>query len=162
MFFFKRHLFHLVNKSPWPLFVGIFLFFVTSGLVFFFHRITLGGFVFLFGLIGLSLVVFFWFRDVCEEATFLGYHTLVVRKGMIKGFFLFIASEFMLFFGFFWAFFHASLSPAFIFAGEWPQPGIVAVFPLGFPFFNTLLLIISGVVVTMVHRAIALVLLQSV
>ena len=112
MFFFKRHLFHLVNKSPWPLFVGIFLFFVTSGLVFFFHRIVFGGFVF--------------------------------------------------FFGFFWAFFHASLSPAFIFAGEWPQPGIVAVFPLGFPFFNTLLLIISGVVVTMVHRAIALALSLSV
>jgi len=38
---------------------------------------------------------------VVDEATLSGYHTKPVRLGLRLGFMLFIASEFMLFFGFF-------------------------------------------------------------
>jgi cytochrome c oxidase subunit 3 len=44
-------------------------------------------------------------------------HTKVVRRGLIIGFFLFLASEIMLFWGFFWAFLHSSLSPSFLIGG---------------------------------------------
>jgi len=51
-----------------------------------------------------------------NEAAVYGLHTLVVKRGLYKGFLLFVVSEIMLFFGFFRAFFHSALSPAFVYA----------------------------------------------
>jgi heme/copper-type cytochrome/quinol oxidase subunit 3 len=51
-------------------------------------------------------------NEIIKEATFGGFHTRVVRTGLKNGFFLFLVSEIMLFFGFFRAFFHSSLCPA--------------------------------------------------
>lgn len=76
-------------------------FFFTSGLAFYMHRITLGGYIFLLGVVILSLASYFWFRDVVEEASYVGFHTRVVKEGLTSGFYLFIVSEVMLFFGFF-------------------------------------------------------------
>jgi cytochrome c oxidase subunit 3 len=62
----------------------------------------------------------------------------------------------MLFFGFFWAFFHSSLSPSFIFALVWPFKNAFAVVNfLGFPAYNTILLIVSGITVTYAHYSVA-------
>jgi heme/copper-type cytochrome/quinol oxidase subunit 3 len=46
---------------------------------------------------------------------------------------LFIVSEVMFFFAFFWAFFHSSLSPAFAIGGTWPPRDIVTISPWGVP-----------------------------
>ena len=46
-----------------------------------------------------------------REASFDGSHTIVVQRGIRAGFILFIVSEIMFFFGFFWAFFYSSVSP---------------------------------------------------
>jgi cytochrome c oxidase subunit 3 len=54
--------------------------------------------------------------DVEDEASIYGYHTKVVKHGLYRGFILFVVSEIMLFFGFFRAFFHSSLSPSFVYA----------------------------------------------
>jgi cytochrome c oxidase subunit 3 len=97
----RRHLFHLVSPSPWPFMASLSVFLFVSGLAFFMHRIVFGGIISLCGLISLGVIAYNWFRDVSEEASFCGYHTLVVRRGLIFGFFLFISSEVMLFFGFF-------------------------------------------------------------
>jgi len=43
---------------------------------------------------------------------------MVFRIGLKNGFLLFIVSEIMLFFGFFWAFFHSSFSPAIELGGH--------------------------------------------
>lgn len=120
------------------------------------HRIAFGGWVFALGFLSLALTAALWFRDVAEEASAVGYHTLVVKRGLVFGFLLFILSEIMLFFGFFWAFFHASLSPSIIFAASWPPEGIDPIAVFAFPFFNTMLLIISGFAITWAHRATSL------
>ena len=52
-----------------------------------------------------------WWRDVTREATFQGKHTRKVERGIRLGMVLFICSEVFFFVAFFWAFFHASLSP---------------------------------------------------
>ena len=66
----------------------------------------------------------------------LGFHTLVVKRGLYKGFILFLISELMLFFGFFWAFFHSSLSPSIVFAALWPfELAFVSINCLGLPAF---------------------------
>lgn len=107
-----QHLFHSVNPSPWPILASFSLLAVVSGLAFYMHQVEFGGYFTILGLARLSYSAFFWFCDIIDEATRSGYHTLVVRKGLRLGFYLFIVSEIMLFFGFFWAFFHASLSPS--------------------------------------------------
>lgn len=152
----QKHLYHLVKPSPWPFLVGLALFLVTSGLAFAMHRVVFGNVVLLLGLLALCGLAAFWFRDVSEEATFVGYHTLVVKRGLVFGFLLFLVSEIMLFFGFFWAFFHSSLSPAESFGNVWPPCGITPIPVSQFPLFNTALLIISGFSITWAHRATSL------
>jgi cytochrome c oxidase subunit 3 len=149
-------LFHLVKPSPWPFFLGITLFFFVSSLAFFIHRIFFGLLIFFFSIISLIFFVRQWFYDVEDEASLYGYHTLVVKEGLLNGFYLFLVSEGMLFFGFFWAFFHSALSPSIIFGVLWPLPNaFVAINCLGFPFYNTIILLISGATVTYAHYAAA-------
>jgi len=151
-----RHLYHLVNASPWPLLVSFSLLAVVSGIAFYMHKVAFGGYFTILALICLSYCAFFWFCDIIDEATHSGYHTLVVRKGLRLGFLLFIVSEIMLFFGFFWAFFHGSLSPALEIGSIYPPDGIRVINPFGFPLYNTAILIISGLSVTWAHYSLAM------
>jgi heme/copper-type cytochrome/quinol oxidase subunit 3 len=98
-----------------------------------------------------------WGRELVREATFSGYHTKNVQTGLGYGMLLFLASEAMLFFPFFWAFFHASLSPAVTVGSIWPPEGIrfeetLDAFML--PLVNTVVLLTSGVALVAAHRAI--------
>ena len=152
----KTHLFHLVNNSVWPFFVAFGGFFLVSGLGFFMHRIPYGFFFLSFGFIFLLICAYYWFNEVIKEAVIEGYHTKVVRIGLKNGFYLFLTSEIMLFFGFFWAFFHSSICPAVEIGHHWPPYGIFIIKTWHYPFYNTLLLIISGFAVTWTHQAMAL------
>lgn len=62
----------------------------------------------------------------------------------------------MLFLGFFWAFFHSSLCPSIVLGSIWPPIGLHIIKTADYPFFNTVLLIVSGFAVTWAHRGIAL------
>jgi len=73
---------------------------------------------------------------------------------MILGFLLFLLSEVMLFFGFFWAFFHSALYPDISIGCVFPPKDIIIIPPLSIPLYNTFLLILSGFSITLVHRAI--------
>jgi cytochrome c oxidase subunit 3 len=66
-------------------------------------------------------------HEVITESTFSGYHTIIVQSGLKLGFILFIVSEIMLFFGFFWAFFHMSLSPDMNLGLVWPPLAILVI-----------------------------------
>ena len=104
----------------------------------------------------LIFTAIFWFLDISREAVIIGYHTQIVRKGLKTGFLFFIISEIMLFFGFFWAFFHAALCPANELGAWWPPSGLEKIAVFDFPLFNTFILIISGFSVTWAHRGLAL------
>jgi len=92
--------------------------------------------------------IYRWFNDVVIEATYEGNHTKKVQKGLRRGMLLFIVSEIMFFFAFFWSFFHSSLIPSISIGAVWPPQGIEVLNFLGLPFLNTLLLLSSGVSVT--------------
>lgn len=152
----RRHLFHILPYSAWPILSSWSAFFLVSGLAFYMHKVQWGGWFFIFGLICLCLCAFGWLSDIVDEATHSGYHTKAVRLGLRLGFLLFIVSEFMLFFGFFWAFFHAALCPAGEIGSVFPPVGVYTISALEFPLFNTFVLIISGFSVTWAHRAVCL------
>lgn len=108
----------------------------------------------LLSLIFILLNAKWWYYEVITESTFSGYHTLIVQLGLQLGFILFLVSEIMLFFGFFWAFFHVSLSPDISLSVFWPPLGIIYIQPLEIPLFNTLLLLLSGFSLTWVHKVV--------
>jgi len=98
----RKHLFHMVDPSPWPIISAFGAFFLLSGIAFYIHDVFFGGYFAIFGLFLVALSAFFWFFDIVQEASYVGHHTLAVRTGLRYGFLLFIISEIMLFFGFFW------------------------------------------------------------
>lgn len=69
------------------------------------------------------------------------------------GYILFLISELMLFFSFFWAFFHSSLSPSIELGIIWPPLGIEAINYLSIPLLGSITLLASGFFVTLSHHA---------
>jgi cytochrome c oxidase subunit 3 len=148
----KYHPYHLVTPSPWPILISISAFITAVGAALYMHLYRGGLFLLLYGLLHVIIIMGLWWRDVIREATFQGKHTLKVQSGLRLGFILFIISEVMFFFGFFWAFFHSALSPAIEIGCIWPPQGVQPFNPLGTPLVNTLVLLLSGVTITYTHH----------
>lgn len=147
----NRHFFHIVDKSPWPLTTAISLLFLTSSAALWFHTGVSDFFKFSF--ISLILSSVLWFRDVVREGTFEGHHTRQVQTSLKYGMFLFILSEVMFFFSFFWTFFHSSLSPTTQIGGIWPPLEIQILETWEVPALNTAILLTSGASITWAHYA---------
>ena len=149
-----RHSFHLVDPSPWPLVASLGAFMLTLGGVLYMHNFLGGGQLLLTGLSIILYVMYTWWRDIIREATFEEQHTFAVQRGLRLGMILFIVSEIMFFFAFFWAFFHSSLAPTFNIGGVWPPQAIDPIQTSGIPLTNTFFLLSSGATVTWAHHAI--------
>lgn len=147
------HSYHLVDPSPWPLVAALGAFMLTSGLVLYMHRFIGGWNLLITGLILVLYTMYTWWRDIVREATFEDTHTVVVQKGLRLGMILFIASEVMFFFAFFWAFFHSSIAPTFNIGGVWPPKAITTISTYTVPLTNTFILLSSGATVTWAHHA---------
>ena len=111
-----------------------------------FHNYIYGIDLLVFGLYILILLAWEWWSQVIVEGS-QGSHTLKVQAGLKLGMSLFILSEIMFFFGFFWSFFHLSLSPSVETGCLWPPLGIKVLHPLYLPLVNTFILLESGFMV---------------
>jgi cytochrome c oxidase subunit 3 len=148
---FQKHPFHIVDPSPWPLLTSFSVFSTVIGLILYMHFYQKASFVLSWSFFAVILCTTFWWRDVVREATYEGKHTSYVRQNLKLGMVLFIISEAMLFFAFFWAFFHSSLNPSMELGSVWPPKGIEAINPWHVPLLNTFVLINSGAFVTWAH-----------
>jgi cytochrome c oxidase subunit 3 len=155
----KNHDYHMVEPSPWPFVISVSILVMAMGAIFWMHHWT--PWVFFIGLIGVLYTMFAWWSDVVKESNDGVSHTPVVQMHHRYGMMLFIASEVMVFFGFFWAYFdgffrlddveqYARVAAT---GGIWPPTGVELFDPFHLPLFNTLLLLTSGTTVTWAHHA---------
>merc|ERR1712096_60137 len=131
--------FCLLVNSPWLLIFALIFFFLSlSGFNLYcwkgIHFSWSLDLVFLYLFLGLIVSFHFWFRDLLRELN-KKYEVLLMVLFLV--FFLFLASEALLFLSFFWASFHSLTSPSL---GVWAGEGFYVPDPSELTFANTLLL----------------------
>ena len=172
--------YYLPEPSPWPLVASVGLFLLASGFVMLLNNLNLGTWFMVAGGLVIAFMMFGWFGTVVNESEGGAYNDRVdisFRMGMLW----FIFSEVMFFAGFFGALFYvrnlavpwlAELDLLWMgYEGGWPTagpsgPGLIAadtpvtssgqfstIGAWGIPIWNTLILLLSSVTVTIAHWA---------
>jgi len=107
---------------------------------------------FFFSIFIFLLLVMCWIRDLWRERVFSGEFFLKNTKFIKLIIILFIFSEVMLFFSFFWAVLNSIYNNDLFLGYEWPSVGLVFFSVFKLPLLNTILLVVSRVYLTFFHE----------
>ncbi len=168
--------YYVPHHSRWPFVGSIVMFTMMFGVANWFNGSDWGFTVFMTGMAGMLLTLGFWFGDVISESL-QGKYNAQVDTSFRMGMMWFIFSEVMFFAAFFGALFYArtfalpwlsgegdgALTNNFLWQGftaGWPTNGpsdiggkFETIPAWGLPLVNTIILLTSGVTITMAHHA---------
>lgn len=145
----KTHHFFPLQVRPWPLVLSLSSFnLIASLLLFFKYQDSI---LLVVNVILLSSCSFYWWNSYRGEFNLEGKSSNILENGVKIRIILFISSEIFFFFSFFWSYFHYLLSPRLEVGLRWP-PVLVEIFDFSnVPLINTLVLMRSGLTVTVRH-----------
>ncbi|HEU0152730.1 MAG TPA: cytochrome c oxidase subunit 3 [Arenimonas sp.] len=170
------NIYYVPHHSPWPFVGSITLFTTMIGVANWLNGQAWGEPVFFIGLVSTLAVLFGWFGNVISESL-AGKYNEKVDASFRMGMMWFIFSEVMFFAAFFGALFYArqfalpwlsgegdgALTNQFLWEGfvaGWPSSGpaelggsFQTIPAWGLPLINTLILLASGVTITIAHHA---------
>ena len=151
--YLQLHPFHLVGPSPWPIFTSFSLMDLALSLGLTAHGYIASIWPIFLAIIAVLYSMTLWFKDIIAESTYLGDHTIAVKRGLNQGFLLFVVSEILIFASLFWAYLHSAVNPTMDLGMSWPPVGIDVISPAELPLLNTIILLASGVTITYAHHA---------
>lgn len=146
----KRHYFFLLKENSLPILGSLNSYsFLLSSLIF----LKFNDFIyFFFRVINVIFVCIFWWFTYSTEFNLLGLTSRNLEKGIKFSMILFISSEILFFFSFFWAYFRFSLSPNFDLGLSWPPLHLIVFDFVDVPLLNRIILLSSGIRITISHH----------
>ena len=152
-----------LGDTGWAPFVALSIFLLVLGGLAYMHpdilgedwRPTLTGWgpaSLLIGVVPLVLALVGWMRSTLRFDAANRARAAVVVPRQRVGMILFLMSEGMLFFAFFWAFLRFAIDPELAGSPTWPPVSIKPGDPWGGPFFATIILVLSGGWAVLAHH----------
>lgn len=145
---------HEVNPSPWPILMSFALLSLGLTLGLLMHGYIINTLWLILAILVVISTIFLWTRDIIIESTYLGGHTIMVKRGLNIGFLIFVGTEIMIFVSLFWGYFHSAMSPSIELGCQWPPVGITSIKPTELPLLNTIILLSSGATITWAHESV--------
>lgn len=145
----RSHHFFFLNSNSFSLLSSISFFNILCSFCWFIKFGELKLFCFI--LTTLILVGFLWWSCYSQEFNRRGFGSFDLESGLKFGIIMFILSEVFFFLSFFWSYFNFFLSPFIERGFNWP-PYLIEIFHFdALPIVNTIVLLSSGVRVTVSH-----------
>lgn len=145
----KNHYFFILSPRRWSVLRSLISFNIFFSIIIFFKFKLFN--IFIFTLIFIFLTSIIWWLSYRKEFN-IGKNSSYLEEGVKFSIILFISSEIFFFFSFFWSYFHLFLSPNIETGLNWPPTGVQSFDCLNVPLLNTLILLISGLTVTISHN----------